>query len=225
MVAMGSLAWEAIARLNAPVTTQGWTIIWVAAAGIGVNAITALMFMRGREKDLNIRGAFIHMAADALVSAGVVLGGALSLWQGWAWIEPVMSLCIAVIIVLGTASLFRQSTHLLFDGVPAQIDLAEVRQCLLALRNVVEVHDLHVWALGTAQIALTAHLVVDSASDNSQLLETATSELHERFDIEHATLQTEQTLYALQCSQRPDGHVLVSERLTVYELLHLKARN
>lgn len=208
LVAMGSLAWEAIARLNAPVTTEGWTIVWVAAAGIGVNTVTALMFMQGREKDLNIRGAFTHMAADALVSAGVVLGGGLYLWQGWAWIDPVMSLSIAVLIVLGTASLFKQSLHLLFDGVPQEVDLTEVSKCLLSLPGVADVHDLHVWALGTSHIALTAHLVViPRMEDNSELLAKATSELNARFNIEHVTLQTENASYAQQCAVRMSSHV------------------
>ncbi len=207
LVAMGSLAWEAITRLHAPVTTEGWTIVWVAAAGIAVNTATALMFMRGRKKDLNIRGAFMHMAADAAVSAGVVLGGALYLWQGWAWIDPVMSLSIAALIVVGTAGLFKQSLHLLFDGVPAEIDLAQVRECLFALPGVSGVHDLHVWALGTSQIALTAHLVIEPGmTDNTDLLAKAMGELHERFDIEHATLQTEHAAYALHCEKRTGIH-------------------
>lgn len=208
LVAMGSLAWEALGRLDTPVATEGWTIVWIAAAGIGVNTVTALMFMRGREKDLNIRGAFMHMAADALVSAGVVLGGALYLWQGWTWIDPVMSLSIAVLIVVGTAGLLKRSIHLLFDGVPEEVNLHEVRKCLRDLPGVSEVHDLHVWALGTSQVALTAHLVISpSLSDNSQLLARASNELHERFDIGHATLQTEQAPYAQQCALRAGSHV------------------
>jgi cobalt-zinc-cadmium efflux system protein len=128
LVAMGSLAWEAVHRLQSPEATEGWTIIAVAGVGIVINTATALLFMRGRESDLNIRGAFLHMAADALVSLGVVMGGALYLWKGWAWIDPVMSLAIAVVIVVGTWNLFRQSLHLLFDGVPEGIDLGEVRK-------------------------------------------------------------------------------------------------
>ena len=126
LVAMGSLAWEAAHRLQSPVATEGWTIIAVAAVGIVINTATALLFMRGRKTDLNIRGAFLHMAADALVSLGVVIGGALYLWRGFSWIDPVMSLLIAALIVVGTWSLFRQSLHLLFDGVPEGIDLAAV---------------------------------------------------------------------------------------------------
>ncbi|HEY8906157.1 MAG TPA: cation diffusion facilitator family transporter [Rhodoferax sp.] len=203
LLAMGSLGWEALGRLQHPEATQGATIIAVAGVGIVINSATALMFMRGSQGDLNIRGAYLHMAADALVSLGVVLGGALYLWQGWAWIDPVMSLAIAVVIVLGTWSLLRQSVHLLFDGVPDSVDLAAVRRLLLALPGVADVHDLHVWAMGTSDIALTAHLVLtQQVTDMNALLHEAEHELHEHFEIRHATLQLESSNYALQCAQR-----------------------
>jgi len=203
LLAMGSLGWEAAERLQSPQATQGWTIMAVAGVGIVVNGATALMFMRGAHGDLNIRGAFLHMAGDALVSLGVVLGGALYLWQGWAWIDPVMSLAIAVIIVLGTWGLFKQSLHLLFDGVPAGVDLVAVRLVLLGLPGVAEVHDLHVWAMGTSDIALTAHLVLaDQAADASAVLREAEHELHEHFEIRHVTLQLESPSHALQCGLR-----------------------
>lgn len=203
LMAMGSLAWEAVGRMGSPESTEGWTIIAVAGAGIAVNTATALLFMRGREGDLNVRGAFLHMAADALVSLGVVMGGALYLWQGWAWIDPVMSLAIAVVIVLGTWSLFSQSLHMLFDGVPEAIDLDAVHKLLLGLPGVGEVHDLHVWAMGTSKIALTAHLVLsDPAADADALLHEAEHELHAHFEIRHVTLQVESPGYALQCALR-----------------------
>jgi cobalt-zinc-cadmium efflux system protein len=203
LVAMGSLAWEAIHRLATPEATQGWTLIGVAGVGIVVNTATALLFMRGREGDLNIRGAFLHMAGDALVSLGVVLGGALYLWQGWAWIDPVMSLAIAVIIVAGTWSLFSQSLHLLFDGVPEAVDLARVRQLLLGLPGVTGVHDLHVWAMGTSQTALTAHLVLsDPGAGSDALLHAAEHALDTHFDIRHVTLQAESADHARHCALR-----------------------
>ena len=203
LVAMGSLGWEAASRLQSPETTEGWTIIAVAGVGIVVNTATALMFMRGRKDDLNIRGAFVHMAADALVSLGVVIGGALYLWQGWTWIDPVMSLAIAVVIVLGTWGLFRQSLHMLFDGVPEGIDMAAVRALLLKLPGVAEVHDLHVWAMGTSEVALTAHLVLkDQDTDTSAVLQEAEHELHEHFEIRHVTLQLELPAYAQLCRLR-----------------------
>lgn len=203
LVAMGSLTWEAAGRLQSPEPTQAWTIIAVAGVGIVINSATALMFMRGSKDDLNIRGAYLHMAADALVSVAVVMGGALYLWQGWGWIDPVMSLGIAVVIVLGTWGLFRQSLHLLFDGVPQNVDLAAVQQLLLGLPGVAEVHDLHVWAMGTSDIALTAHLVVREATpDSASLLHEAEHALHENFEIRHVTLQLETPAYAQQCSLR-----------------------
>lgn len=203
LVAMGSLGWEAIGRLSTPEATQGWTVMGVAGIGILVNTATALMFMHGHKDDLNIRGAFLHMAGDALVSLGVVIGGALYLWQGWAWIDPVMSLAIAIVIVAGTWSLFKQSLHLLFDGVPEKVDLAAVRQHLQNLPGVADVHDLHVWAMGTAQTALTAHVVLNAqGTDSGAVLQQANHELHAHFDIRHITLQMESADYAGQCALR-----------------------
>jgi cobalt-zinc-cadmium efflux system protein len=200
LVAMGSLAWEAAHRLHTPQATEGWTIMYVAGVGIVINTATALLFMRGSKHDLNIRGAFLHMAADALVSLGVVIGGALYLWQGWGWIDPVMSLVIAAVIVLGTWNLFRQSLHLLFDGVPDGIDAVAVRELLLGLPSVSDVHDLHIWAMGTSQVALTAHLELsDPGADPGALLHKAETELHEHFEIRHITLQIEPPAYARQC--------------------------
>ena len=210
LVAMGSLGWEAVQRLQSPLPMQGWTVIAVAAVGIAVNTATALLFMRGSEGDLNLRGAFLHMAADALVSLGVVIGGALYLWQGWVWIDPLMSLLIVAVIVVGTWHLFKQSLHLLFDGVPERIDLGAVRQHLMGLPNVDEVHDLHVWAMGTAHNALTAHLVLtDAAADLGALLQRAERELRGRFEIHHVTLQLEPPDFAQQCALRDAGHCAV----------------
>ncbi len=200
LVAMGSLGLEAMQRLQSPQATQGWTIMGVAAVGIVINTATALMFMRGRKGDLNVRGAFLHMAGDALVSLAVVIGGALYLWRGWAWLDPVMSLAISVIIVVGTWSLFLQSLHLLFDGVPAGIDLDAVRKALLALPGVNAVHDLHVWAMGTSHNALTAHMVLgEQGADQSALLHQAEHALEEHFGIGQVTLQLESPSYATQC--------------------------
>lgn len=211
LVAMGSLGWEAVQRLQTHEATEGWTVIGVAAVGIVVNTVTALLFMKDRKDDFNIRGAFLHMAADALVSVGVVLGGVLYLWKGWTWIDPVMSLLIAAIVVVGTWSLFHQSLHMMFDGVPLNIDLNKVRDCLMELPGVVGVHDLHVWAMSTSQVALTAHLVVaDTGIDTSGLLANAQKELDEHFDIEHVTLQIESQDYARSCSLSAHGSLPVA---------------
>ena len=190
LVAMGSLGWEAFQRLGSPEPTQGWTIITVAAIGIVVNTATALLFLRGGEHDLNVRGAFLHMAADALVSLGVVIAGALYLWQGWAWLDPVMSLGIAVVIVAGTWGLLRQSLHLLFDGVPEHVDLPAVQAWLAARPGVARVDDLHVWAMSTTRVALTAHLVMPQGHPGDDFLREVSDGLQERFSITHVTLQT-----------------------------------
>jgi len=205
LVAMGSLAWEAVGRLSTPEPMHGITIMAVAGVGIVVNTATALLFLRGSKSDLNIRGAFLHMAADAVVSLGVVVAGALALWFGWDWLDPVTSLLIAAIIVAGTWSLFRQSLHLLFDGVPQGIDLPAVRDYLESLPGVAHVHDLHVWAMSTSHIALTAHLVMPQGSPGDAFLQEITDALHARFEIVHPTIQIEHAVMAHGCDQPPAG--------------------
>jgi cobalt-zinc-cadmium efflux system protein len=200
LVAMGSLAWEAVHRLQSPVPMEGVTIMVVAGIGIVVNTATAMLFMRGRESDLNIRGAFLHMAADALVSAGVVVAGGLSLWFAWNWLDPVVSLVIAAVIVVGTWSLFRQSLHLLFDGVPESVDLLAVQALLEALPGVAKVHDLHVWAMGTTEVALTAHLVIPQGRADDAFLQHATAQLRDRFGIDHVTLQVVCAPFTASCA-------------------------
>jgi cobalt-zinc-cadmium efflux system protein len=199
LVAMGSLAWEAMARLQSPQPTQGLTIIVVAAIGILVNGATALLFLRGGG-DINLRGAFLHMAADALVSAGVVVAGVLTLTWGWGWTDPVASLLIAGVIVIGTWGLFRQSLHLMVDGVPAHVNLVEVRGCLQGLPGVAQVHDLHVWAMGTSEVALTAHLVMPDGPADDGFLTAATECLRQRFGIAHVTLQSSRKPLMAACS-------------------------
>jgi cobalt-zinc-cadmium efflux system protein len=200
LVAMGSLAWEAVHRLQTPRAVEGITIMLVAGVGIGINAATALLFMRGRNTDLNIRGAFLHMAADALVSAGVVVAGGLALWFGWNWLDPVVSLLIAAVIVVGTWNLFKQSLHLLFDGVPDGIDLLAVQALLESLPGVERVHDLHVWAMGTSQTAMTAHLVMPHGHADDAFLRHATDSLHEHFGIEHVTIQVMRVPFTRACA-------------------------
>ena len=191
LVAMGSLLWEAGHRLQAPHPTDGTTIMVVAAVGVLVNGATAALFMAGSQADMNIRGAFLHMAADALVSLGVVAAGALYLWTGWAWLDPVTSMAIALVIIAGTWGLFRGALHLLFDGVPESIALAEVDALLRALPGVAGVHDLHVWAMSTTEIALTAHLVMPGGHPGDAFLENIAHDLHHHFHITHPTIQIE----------------------------------
>ena len=202
LVAMGALVWEAAGRLMSPepmVGNEGVTIMLVAAVGIVVNTATALLFMRGGASDLNIRGAFLHMAADALVSAGVVVAGALTLWMGWTWLDPVVSLLIAAVILWGTWNLFKQSLHLLFDGVPDSVDPQAVHDYLAALPGISRVHDLHIWAMDTSQVAMTAHLVMPSGHADDAFLQAATVGLHDRFDITHVTLQVVQVSFTRPC--------------------------
>ena len=201
LVAMGSLAWEAVGRLSHPSPAMGGTIMAVAAVGIVINTATALLFMRGREHDLNIRGAFLHMAADALVSAGVVVAGALALWKGWNRLDPVVGLIIVAVILVGTWGLFRQSLHMLFDGVPFKIDPGAVRPYLESLPGVRQVHDLHIWAMSTSQIALTAHLVMPDGPPGDAFLQDATHNLHDRFEIEHVTLQVVRVPFCQSCDK------------------------
>jgi len=209
LVAIGALVWEAVGRLLAPPAlsgAQGTTIMLVAGVGIVINTATALLFMRGRESDLNIRSAFVHMAADALVSAGVVLAGALTLWMGWVWLDPLVSLAIAGVILIGTWDLFRQSLHMLFDGVPDSVALHDVRDCLAALPGVAQVHDLHIWATGTSQIALTAHLVMPQGQADDAFLKHANHLLHEQFDITHVTLQVMREGFTRACTAPDHVH-------------------
>ena len=201
LFAMGALAWEAIHRITTPAEIEGWTVIWVASFGVFINTVTAWMLMQGSGHDMNIRGAFLHMAADALVSVGVVLAGILYLIYGWSWIDPVLSLIIAVIIILSTYSLFRGSLHLLFDGVPDGLDLDEVHDAIAAVENVESVHDVHIWALSTTINAITAHVVVRDGSDRDSVLRVCTELLAERFNLKHVSLQLESVSYGFQCAQ------------------------
>jgi cobalt-zinc-cadmium efflux system protein len=198
LVAMGGLGFEAIQRLGSPQPMHGWTVIGVAAAGIVVNTATALMFMRGQH-DLNVRGAFLHMAADALVSLAVVIAGALYLWQGWGWIDPVMSLIVVAVIFWSTWGLLRESTNLLFDGVPSQIDPTAVRTYLLSLPGVTQVHDLHIWAMSTTHIALSAHLIAPDGPLGDAVLGQATAALKDQHRIDHVTLQVMQCAVGPMC--------------------------
>ena len=183
---------EALQRFQHPEPVAGQTVIAVALVGIVVNTATALLFMRGRKSDLNIRGAFLHMAADAAVSLGVVLAGLAILLTGQLWIDPVVSLVIAAVILVGTWQLLCDSVNLALDAVPEEIDAAGVRTYLVDLPGVVDVHDLHIWGMSTTETALTAHLVaVGDARHDDALLRRISRELHDDFGIEHATLQVE----------------------------------
>ena len=201
----GAIGVEALQRLAAPTPVGTRLVIVVAAMGIVVNGGTALLFMRGRKGDLNVRGAFMHMAADALVSFGVVLAGLLIQLTGWLWLDPAASLAIAAVITIGTWGLLRQSVDLAMDAVPEGLDCSAIQAALAALPGVMEVHDLHVWGLSTTSTALTAHLVAERPEPG--LVGRACLLLRDRFGIEHATLQLETIEGAAVCALRPD-HVI-----------------
>ena len=190
LVAVGGIVVEAINRLYAPAAVAGWTVVVVAALGVAINGGTALLFMRGRHGDLNVRGAYLHMAADAGVSVGVVFAALVIMLTGWLWLDPVISLVIAAVVFWSGWGLARDSVNLALDGVPRGIVLADVRAYLAGLDGVAEVHDLHVWAMSTNETALTAHLVRPGGHDDG-FLHHVCEELSHRFNIHHATLQVE----------------------------------
>ena len=193
LVAVGAIAAEAVRKLLNPSPSDAHVMIWVGALAIVVNVATALLFARGRERDINVRAAFQHMAADAAVSAAVVFAGVVILWTGQQWVDPVMSLAVAGVILWGSFGLMRESIEMSLMGVPSGIDLDQVRDALGDLPGVETVHDLHIWPLSTTETALTAHLVAPGAGSTDELLLAARAELHDRFGIEHCTLQIERT--------------------------------
>ena len=199
LVAMGSLCLEAFQRLHSPEPVQGKIIMAVATIGIVINGLTALLFMKGRHEDLNLQGAFVHMAADALVSVGVVVAGAMSLYLGWDWIDPVVSIGIAIVIVLGSIGLLKKSVHLLFDAVPENVDLISVQEFLQCQDGVMQVLDLHIWAMSTTKVAMTAHLLMREGSIGDSFLSETSKQLHARFGIDHLTLQLMNAPVGLTC--------------------------
>jgi cobalt-zinc-cadmium efflux system protein len=206
LVAVGGIAWEAVHRFARPEPVAGGTVMLVAGIGIVINTFTALLFVSGRKKDINLDGAFLHMAADAAVSVGVLIAGGLILLTGWQWLDPLISLVIVAVITVGTWDLLRRSLNLAIDAVPEGVDALTVRQYLSGLPGVSSVHDLHIWGMSTTEAALTAHLVKPDGASDDFLAQTA-QELHDRFWIEHATLQVERGNGAVSCKLAPDDVV------------------
>ncbi|WP_157088593.1 cation diffusion facilitator family transporter [Bradyrhizobium jicamae] len=190
LVAVGGIVVEAVNRFYAPAPVAGLTVILVAALGVVINGGTALLFMRGRHGDLNIRGAYLHMVGDAGVSLGVVVAAGIIMLTGWLWLDPAISLVIAAVVFWSGWGLARDSVNLALDGVPRGIELVEVRDYLAGLEGVSEVHDLHIWAMSTNETALTAHLVRPGGTDDA-FLHRVCEELSHRFNIHHPTLQIE----------------------------------
>jgi len=192
LVAVGAIGAEAIRRFFHPASTEGGTVVIVAAIGILVNGLTAMLFSRGRG-DINVRAAFLHMAADAAVSGAVVLAGLVILLTGQKWVDPAISIAVAIVILWGSFGLLKEAVGMSLMGVPAGIRLEEVEAELARLEGVETVHDLHVWPLSTTETALTAHLVAPDVESSDALLTAALRMLHDRFAIEHCTLQVERT--------------------------------
>jgi cobalt-zinc-cadmium efflux system protein len=203
LIGVGGIGVEAVQRLMAPQPVTETTVVLVAAVGIVINGATALLFMSGRGSDLNIRMQFVHMAADAFVSLGVVVAGLLIWLTGWFWLDPLASLVIALVIVFGTWGMLRESVDLAMDAVPDGVVRNEVQDYLASVPGVVEVHDLHIWGLSTTDIALTAHLVCIEEAGGDHRLHELTAALHDRFGIGHATLQIETGADAEMCRLRP----------------------
>lgn len=202
LVVTGGISWEAIQRLGEPGPVAGGTMIAVASVGVVINTATALLFMSGRKADINIRAAFMHMAADAMVSLGVVLAGIAILVTRWLWLDPAISLFINAIVVIGTWQLLKDSFNLAIDAVPSGIEPRAVQTYLAELPGVVAVHDLHIWAMSTTETALTAHLIVPTGNLGDAVLSRISMELHDKFGIEHTTIQVETGNFLLPCTQK-----------------------
>ena len=207
LIAVGAIAIEAIQRFRHPEPVASATVMIVAAIGIVINAGTALGFRRGRDADLNVRGAFLHMIGDAIASAGVVVTGLLLLITGWLWLDPAVSLVLVALITWSTWGLARQSLDLALDAVPAGIDYDAVHALLSSRDGVVEVHDLHIWGMSTTDVALTAHLVRPCGGGEDALLAEVAAQLRTRFGIAHATIQLEQGLAVHSCELAAPGRV------------------
>lgn len=199
LIAVGAITIEAIRKLFNPEPIGGTTMMIVAGIGVIVNTLTALLFLKGREKDLNIKGAFLHMAADAGVSLGVVAAGFLINLTGFYLLDPIISFIIVIVITIGTWSLLKDSLNLSMDAVPNHINVEEVEKFLSQINGVTEVHDLHIWAMSTTEIALTVHLVIPDGQTDDKFLGKICEQLHHKFEIEHSTIQIEKNPQSASC--------------------------
>jgi cobalt-zinc-cadmium efflux system protein len=207
LVVVGGIAWEAVLRLENPQPVASGTVMIVAALGVVINAVSAMLFWSGRTKDINVKGAFLHLAGDAAVSLGVVLAGLVIMYTGMNWIDPAMSLLVSVIIAVGTWGLLKESVNLSMDAVPQNVDSAAVEKYLAALPGVASLHDLHIWAMSTTEVALTVHLVMPEGCPGDKFLQEIQHELEEDFGIGHATIQTERGDGPEPCRHAPPNVV------------------
>lgn len=191
LVAIGAISVEAIQRLANPGPVAEWDVIIVAAIGVLVNGFTAFLFMKGQKHDLNIKGAFLHMAADTGVSIGVVIAGFVILKTGWFWLDPVISLLIAIVILIGTWGLLRDAMNYSLEAVPSNIDQAKIYDFLMAQPTINQVHDLHIWGMSTTETAMTVHLCRSTLDHNNEFLENMNKQLSDQFPLTHITIQIE----------------------------------
>ncbi|TWI66154.1 cobalt-zinc-cadmium efflux system protein [Pseudoduganella lurida] len=205
MAACGAIAWEAVLQLIHPVAVHGSTVSVVAGVGILVNGVSAWLFMAGSKDDINIRGAYLHLAADAAISLGVLVSGLAVMFTGWIWLDPLVSLGIVVMIVLGTWSLLKTSLRMMMAAVPANVDSAKVEAFLRGRPGVTDIHDLHIWSMSTTETALTAHLVMPAGYPGDEALDAIARTLREEFAIHHSTLQTEQGTTDHACCLRQEA--------------------
>jgi cobalt-zinc-cadmium efflux system protein len=206
MVACGAIAWEAVLRFAHPPAVAGFTVSVVAGIGVLVNGFSAFLFMAGRKGDLNVRGAYLHMAADAAISLGVVVSGLVVMWTGWTWLDPAASLAIVVVIVIGSWALLRESVQLVLAAVPANINAGKVQRFLEQRPGVLEVHDLHIWAMSTTEAALTAHLVMPGGYPGDAAIDEIVEQLRHDFGIHHCTLQVEEGTTDHGCALHGAAH-------------------
>jgi cobalt-zinc-cadmium efflux system protein len=204
LVACGAIAWEAIHRFSQPPLVAGLTVTLVAGIGIVINGLSAWLFIKGSKGDLNIRGAYLHMAADTAVSLGVALAGIAMLYTGWYWLDPAISLVIVAVIVISTWGLLRESVQLALLAVPAHIDVTALETYLRQCHGVTDIHDLHIWGMSTTENALTAHLVMPAGYPGDAFMDAIVETLKERFSIQHCTLQVEQGTTHHACALHPD---------------------
>lgn len=199
-VAVGAITVESIRKIIYPTNVEGDLMMIVAGAGVVINGLTAWLFFKGRHNDLNIKGTFLHMAADTGVSLGVVAAGLIISLTGYRWIDPAISILIVVVISIGTWGLLKESFYLSMDAVPKGINIADVKKYLESIEGVEDVHDLHIWGMSTTETALTSHLVIPGKKIEDHLLEKICKDLHEKFGIEHPTIQIEKSGQSSNCS-------------------------
>ena len=200
LVACGAIAWEAVQRFTEPPVVSGLTVTLVAAVGIAINGFSAWLFLKGSKGDLNIRGAYLHMAADAVISLGVVLAGLAMIFTGWYWLDAAVSLAIVLVIVVGTWGLLRESVQLVLSAVPKHIDPLAVEAWLRQCAGVTDIHDLHIWGMSTTESALTVHLVIPAGYPGDIFMDSITQTLKTKFSIQHSTLQVEQGTTEHNCT-------------------------